>query len=194
MITDAQIAELTPDERRDLIKRLAAPVHEVDPTPRWFRHTRELRLFVMVASAVLLVPWIAYLGVSLPRVYAANHWKATWVGFDVLLFVMIAATAVLGYLRRQLVMLTAFAAGVLLLADAWFDVLTANPRDVQLSLATAILVEVPLGLMMILTSLQLLRLVAARLWSVESHAHSWQVRIPLPSAADRAVSRRRARA
>ena len=41
-----------------------------------------------MASAVLLIPWIAYLGLSLPHRYVAHNWDATWVGFDVLLFVL----------------------------------------------------------------------------------------------------------
>lgn len=191
MLTDDEIARMTPDQRRDLIRRLAAPADEVEPASRWLMRTREVRLWLMVASAVLLIPWIGYLGVSLPRRYVAHNWDATWVGFDVLLFVMIASTATLGYLRRQLVMVTSFTTGVLLLCDAWFDVLTSNSSDRGWSLATALVVELPLAALMILGSLQLLRLVAARLWSLEDGAHAWDIRIPLPSHADRAVRRRR---
>ena len=194
MLTDAEIAALSVDERRDLIKRLAAPVEEIDPASRWLMRTRELRLVVMVASAVLLVPWIAYLARTLPHRYVAHNWDATWVGFDLLLFLLISGTAVLGYLRRQLVMVTAFSTGVLLVCDAWFDVMTSNPEDRVWSLVTALGIEVPLAALLITGSLQMLRLVAARLWSLEKGAHAWQIRIPLPSDADRAVSRRANRA
>ena len=105
------------------------------------------------------------------------------VGFDVLLLVMMAATAVLGILRRQLLVVTAFATGVLLLCDAWFDVMTAHGEDRAWSVATALVVELPLAAVLIAGSLQVLRLVAARLWAVEGGAHVWQVRIPLPSKA-----------
>jgi hypothetical protein len=190
VLTDEQISALSPTERRELIARLVRPVEELVPSHRWLRRTVELRVAVMVLSAVVLVPWIGYLGVTLPRVYVARHWDLAWVGFDVLLLVLIAATAVLGYLRRQLLVLTAFAAGVLLVCDAWFDVLTAHGDELTWSLATALAVELPLAGLLIAGALQVLRLVAARAWLLEPGAHAWQIPIPLPSTGDQAVRRR----
>ena len=103
---------------------------------------------------------------------------------------MMVATAVLGYLRRQMLVLTAFATGVLLVCDAWFDVMTAHGDDQVWSVVTALVVELPLAAVLIAGSLQILRLVAARLWALDPGAHAWQVRIPLPSEADTAVRRR----
>lgn len=194
MLTDEQIAALSPRERRDLIKRLARPVDDLVPSSRWLRRTRELRIALMVVSAVVLVPWIVYLGFSLPRRYVAHNWDTTWVGFDVLLLVLMVATAVLGYLRRQLLVVTAFATGILLICDAWFDVMTSHGDDRTWSLVTALVVELPLAAVLISGSLQVIRLVAARLWSLDPGVHAWQVRIPLPSDADTAVRRRRATA
>lgn len=194
MLSDEQIAGMTADERRELIKRLARPVDEVIPSRRWLRRTREVRILVMVASAVVLVPWIVYLAVTLPRAYVAHNWDSTWVGFDVLLLALIVATAVLGYLRRLMLVLTAFATGMLMVCDAWFDVMTASDRDRGVSLLTALLVELPLAVLLVAGSLQVLRLTAARLWMLDPGARAWQIRIPLPSDADAAVRRsRRAR-
>ena len=181
---------MSPHERRDLIKRLARPVDDIVPSHRWLRRTRELRILLVVGSAVLLVPWIAYLAVTLPPQYVADNWDVTWVGFDVLLLAMMVATAVLGYLRRQLLVVTAFATGVLLVCDAWFDVLTAHGDDQTWSVVAAVVVELPLAAVLITGSLQILRLVAARLWALDAGQHAWQVRIPLPSEADTAVRRR----
>lgn len=189
MLTDEQIAALTPIERRELIARLVRPVEELVPSRRWLRRTREVRVAVMVMSAVVLVPWIGYLAATLPRVYVAQHWDLAWVGFDVVLLALITATAVLGYLRRQLLVLTAFAAGVLLVCDAWFDVLTAHGDDQTWSVLTALAVELPLAGLLIAGALQVLRLVAARAWLLEPGAHAWQIPIPLPSAGDQAVRR-----
>jgi hypothetical protein len=75
--------------------------------------------------------------------------------------------------------------------DAWFDVMTAHGEDRRWSVLTALLVELPLAALLIAGSVQVLRLVAARLWAVESGSHFWQIRIPLPSDADTAVRRRR---
>jgi hypothetical protein len=112
----------------------------------------------LLAGAVLLVPWIGYLSVSLPRRYVAHNWDRTWVGFDVLLLVMLLVTAVLGLRRRPLVVVTGFATGLLLVCDAWFDVMTADGDDIALSLATAIVVELPLAALLMAGSLQRFRL------------------------------------
>jgi hypothetical protein len=190
VLTDEQIAAMSPQERRDLIKRLARPVDDFVPSHRWLRRTRELRILLVVGSAVVLVPWIAYLAITLPPRYVADNWDVTWVGFDVLLLVMMVATAVLGYLRRQMLVMTAFATGVLLVCDAWFDVVTAHGNDQTWSVVSAVVVELPLAALLITGSLQILRLVAARLWALDPGQHAWQVRIPLPSEADTAVRRR----
>lgn len=187
MLSDEQIAAMSPQERRDLIKRLARPVDDFVPSHRWLRRTREVRILLLAGSAVLLVPWIVYLAMTLPRQYVADNWDVTWVGFDVLLLVMMVATAVLGYLRRQMLVLTAFATGVLLVCDAWFDVVTAHGDDQTWSLVSALVVELPLAAFLIIGALQILRLVAARLWALDAGQHAWQVRIPLPSEADTAV-------
>ncbi|VBA33529.1 hypothetical protein LAUMK13_00287 [Mycobacterium innocens] len=70
--------------------------------------TRRVRLRLVIGCALVLIPWTAFLGLTLPANYVAHNWPATWVGFDILLVGFMMATAVLGYLRRQLLLLTAF--------------------------------------------------------------------------------------
>jgi hypothetical protein len=60
--------------------------------------------------------------------------------------------------------------------------------------AIFLLVVLPLAVVLVATSLQLMRLIAARLWVLEEGAHAWQIPIPLPSVADAAVRRQRRRA
>ena len=105
---------------------------------------RRNRLTLMVRGVIGLIPWIVYLGFNLPANYVAQNWPATWIGFDCLLIVFMAATAVLGWLGRQLVVLPAFTTGVLLICDAWFDIVTAGPgRDLALPILTAALGNLP---------------------------------------------------
>ncbi|SDR69023.1 hypothetical protein SAMN04488570_0027 [Nocardioides scoriae] len=189
MITDAEIAVLSPEERRDLIRRLARPVEEIVPSQRWLRRTRDVWVALTVTSAVVLVPWVVYLALTLPREYAAQNWDRTWVGFDLLLVAMLAATAVLGWLRRQLVVLTSFTTGVLLVCDAWFDVMTAHGDDRVWSVVTALLVELPLAAVLVLAATRVLRLSAARLWA-DGGVRAWDLRIPLATGDDPAVRRR----
>lgn len=194
VLTDEQIAAMTAEERGALIRRLARPVDDLGEPRRLLRRMREFRVVLLVGSVLVMVPWTVNLALTLPRSYVAQNWDRTWVGFDVLLLALLLGTALLGWLRRQLVVLTAFATAVLLVCDAWFDVMTAQEDDRVLSLVTALLVELPLAVVLIATSLQLLRLTAARLWVLDEGARVWQIQIPLPSAADAAVRRQRQRA
>jgi hypothetical protein len=72
---------------------------------RWLWRTRRPRMTVLLLGALLLVPWIGYLAVSLPRRY----------------------------------------------------VMTADGDDIALSLATALVVELPLAALLVVSSLQRLR-------------------------------------
>jgi uncharacterized membrane protein len=68
------------------------------------------------------------------------------------------ATALLGFLQHQLLTLFAFATGVLLVCDAWFDVLTAEGGDLVVSALIAGLVELPLATVLIVGTLRIARL------------------------------------
>jgi hypothetical protein len=173
-VSDAQIAAMSVDERRDLIRRLERPLEEL-LTPTVFWRIRRIRVLLTVCAAVGLIPWIAYLALTLPDKYVAHNWLATWVGFDLLLFGFMAATAVLGVLRRQLVVIVAFTTGVLLVCDAWFDIITASPVDRTASVLTALLAELPLAAVLITGALRLLRLTLTRLYLIDPGAPLWRV-------------------
>ncbi len=119
---------------------------------------RRIREWLALCAAIALIPWTIYLGFTLPQDYTAQHWQATWVGFDVLLLAFMVATAVLGFLHHQLLTLFAFATGVLLVCDAWFDVLTAEGGDLVVSALIAGLVELPLAAVLIVGTLRIARL------------------------------------
>lgn len=119
---------------------------------------RRIRDWLTLCAAIALIPWTVYLGLTLPQSYNAQHWQVTWVGFDVLLLAFITATAVLGFIRHNLLTLFAFATGVLLVCDAWFDVLTAKRGDFAVSVLTAVLGELPLAVVLIVGPLRIARL------------------------------------
>ena len=119
---------------------------------------RRIREWLALSAAIALIPWTIYLGLTLPEDYTAQHWQATWVGFDVLLLAFMTATAVLGFIRHHLLTLFAFSTGVLLVCDAWFDMLTAKRGDFGVSLLTAGLGELPLAVLLIGGSLRIQRL------------------------------------
>ena len=107
---------------------------------------RRLAWLYLLAAAVLL-PWIAYLAVSLPRRSLDVHYRAAWVGFDLLLVVALARTAYMAFKVDARIQLTATAAATLLMVDAWFDVTTSHGRaSVLEALVLAALVEIPVAL------------------------------------------------
>ena len=175
-VSDDQIAAMSATERRELIQRLERPFAELLPESVLVR-VRRVRLVLVSGAIVGLIPWTVYLAITLPDKYIAHNWPATWVGFDVLLLVFMAVTALLGLLRRQLLVLTAFTTGILLICDAWFDVMTAAPDDRWLSLLTAVLGELPLAVLLITGALRILRLTATRLYVLDPGMPLW--RIPL---------------
>jgi hypothetical protein len=129
------------------------PLDELVPAPAVARlgHPR----FALVGGTIG-ISWIVFLVVTLPANHVGHDWAATSVGFDVLLVAFMVMTAVLVFVRRQWVPLTAFTTGVLLICDAWFDVMTASPRDLWVSVLTTTLVELPLAIILITTALSLI--------------------------------------
>ena len=119
---------------------------------------RRIREWVALCAAIALIPWTVFLGLTLPQSYTAQHWQLTWVGFDVLLLVFMMATAVLGFTHHHLLTLFAFTTGVLLVCDAWFDVLTARRGDFVVAVLTAALGELPLAAVLIVGALRIVRL------------------------------------
>lgn len=98
------------------------------------------------ALAVLLIPWIAYLRVTLPSHVINRHYNLSWVGFDILLLLALSRTAWLAFRRRRQVELPAVMTATLLIVDAWFDITTARPGwPFVEAILLAALVEFPLA-------------------------------------------------
>ncbi len=98
-----------------------------------------------ILFSIVLVPWTIYLGFDLPDRQESSHYNIAWVGFDVMLLVVLAATGFFALRRSRFLALGATAAATLLVVD-WFDVMTSPPGSQFLeSLATEILIELPLA-------------------------------------------------
>jgi hypothetical protein len=106
-----------------------------------------LRQFVMVAFGAvgfLLLPWTAWLSLSLPSSHASTHWDLAWTGFDVGLAVLFGATAIAAYKRSTWVAAFAASLGTLLVVDAWFDVVLESHSDERrYSILLAFAAELP---------------------------------------------------
>jgi hypothetical protein len=101
----------------------------VKPAFRWL-----VRLIAV--SAAVLLPWAAYLALSLPASVSARHWPMAWTGLDVVIAAGLAATAWLAVRRDRRMAFPAVSTATLLLVDAWFDVCTA-PAGSPLVMALA---------------------------------------------------------
>jgi hypothetical protein len=164
MIGRAELEGWTHEERAELMRTLVdleAPA--VEPPLRRRRLRDTIRVLV-TAGAVVLIPWSIYLAASLPRRTVTSHWRAAWVGFDILLIVSLAATAYLGWRVRQMVVVGLLTTAVLLICDAWFDVMLTSGTDRWVSLAMALLVELPLAVLFLVAARGLFTATAEFMW------------------------------
>jgi hypothetical protein len=95
-----------------------------------------------VVAAWLVVYALFHLAPTLPHRYLAAHWRVAWVGLD--LGMAAAALGTFWLLARRSVLagITASLLAGLILADAWFDCLTARPADLDESLLS-LAAEIP---------------------------------------------------
>jgi hypothetical protein len=98
---------------------------------------------VLIALVIVMVPWTLWLSIVLPARHTSHDWDSTWVGFDLVLLTALGLTAA-GYRRHWTILpIVASAAGMLLFADAWFDVTLSGADGASLFLAVA--AEIPVG-------------------------------------------------
>jgi hypothetical protein len=102
-------------------------------------------LTLVVATCVALIPWTAFLAVTLPRHYVASHWRLAWVGFDIALAICLGLTAWRAHRRQPNFATTAVVTATLLIVDVWFDITTASGRADRLLALAAALFGLPLA-------------------------------------------------
>lgn len=127
---DAPLSEPPGPHRRSAV---------IAPAPQWSGP-----LYFLLA--LLLVPWIVYLGFVLPDRTTSAHWDVAWIGFDAMEFCALAATGWLSYRRSTWVEIAATASAVLLVVDAWFDITTARAGwDLIQAIVLGVVLELPLA-------------------------------------------------
>jgi hypothetical protein len=94
---------------------------------------------------VILIPWIIYIGISLPSRQLSPNYDIAWAGFDVMLAAALASTAYCALRRSRYLSSAAAATATLLLVDAWFDVMTTPAHQRALSIILCVVVELPLA-------------------------------------------------
>ncbi len=161
------LANLSPAERRELLRALVALEQQSAPAPgsswKW-----DAVLVFIVGSCIVLAAWIGVLAVTLPSFYHTGTWRGAWVGFDVGLLAAFAATGLTAWRRRQLLIVCLVVLATLLVCDAWFDVvLDVATSGFLASLLSAVLVELPLAALAIYMARRLLRLTMGQIMRYE---------------------------
>jgi hypothetical protein len=154
-----QLRDLGHAERINLLRALVA-LESRDPAAEHAgRRRRIMALAVILACCVVLTAWTCVLAVTLPRYYRSGGWRGAWVGFDFALLMAFAVTAWAAWRRRQILIVCLVVLATLLCCDAWFDVvLDARTSGFELSLLSAVFIELPLAGFAILGARRLLRM------------------------------------
>ena len=98
-----------------------------------------------ILFSLILLPWTIYLGYTLPSHQVSADYDIAWVGFDVMLMLVLASTGIFALRRSRYLAPAAAAMAALLVVDAWFDVVTSPAGERMLSIALAVLIELPLA-------------------------------------------------
>lgn len=107
--------------------------------PRWVAP-------VLLLTACALGPWTLYLTYSLPSRHLTRHYDLAWVGYDVALLAAFALTGWFAFRSSQWLVPAAAMTGTMLLADAWFDIVTSSGGGEQIdAIIEACLAELPLA-------------------------------------------------
>jgi hypothetical protein len=159
---------MSPEERRELLRVLAAidaPHPMVDPK---VLRRRQLGLLFLTGVCAVLAAWIGILAVNLPLTFKIDHWRLVWVGLDVGELAGFAATVWASWKQRQLIIVFMVFTGTLLVCDAWFDiVLDAGTPNITVSVLSALFAEFPLAFLLFTGARRLIRITVKTVMQLE---------------------------
>jgi len=159
MFDENQLRSMSSQERRQLMCALAAMDPPGPARSREGDRRRRIVLLVIILCCLALAAWTGLLAATLPRYYRTGGWRGAWVGFDIALLVAFIATGWASWRRRQVLIVCLIVLATLLCCDAWFDVvLDARTSGFWLSLISALVVELPLAALAIVSARRLLRM------------------------------------
>lgn len=112
----------------------------------------------LLLGVMFLIPWTVYMAFSLPDNFSAHNWSIAWVGFDIALIAVLSFATWAAYFQKQVLVAAAIVAATLLICDAWFDVIMSlGTKDQAISIATALIVEIPLAVFFIVLARRIMR-------------------------------------
>jgi hypothetical protein len=149
--------ELSQAERAEVLRHLQLSTVTDLPPGRDRGAARRWLVRFLALCCIGLIPWTIGLAVTLPRSYLVGNWPLAWTGFDVILLGCLSTTAWALWKQREVAVPASLITSVLLLCDAWFDIVTAHGgRCLEVSIATAVLGELPIAGLLGVISVRLL--------------------------------------
>jgi hypothetical protein len=166
-----------------LLHHVLLPPEQEHVVPRWLP-------LGFLAAAAFLLPWSAFLLLTLPREEQANHWALAWTGFDIGVFVALLCTALFSLRRSVLTAFWATMTGTITLVDAWFDILTARGHVAQVNaILLAAVAEIPLAVVSFWWAHGILKAVDRAVPQLQAEGWRLQHGVLVPPAAPRSDSR-----
>jgi hypothetical protein len=112
------------------------------PLPKWIGP-------LALGSLAGFLPWIVYLGLTLPEKVSAQHYDIAWLGFDCALWTLLAVLAWATLRRHAATGPVAAMASLMLVIDAWFDIFTssASHGEMYFAITLALCAELPLAIL-----------------------------------------------
>jgi hypothetical protein len=152
-----RVDELDSLERARLLRALSAPAPDRSLAGSRVLASRHRIVCFLALCCLGLIPWTIGLALTLPRSYLVATWPLAWTGFDIILLGCLGTTAWALWKQRQVAVTASMITSVLLLCDAWFDIVTAHGgRCLTLSIVTAVFAEIPIAILLGLVSVRLL--------------------------------------
>jgi hypothetical protein len=139
-------SDLNPEHLVNKLDSLVAPAAEPENTVL-VDESRPIRWTgpMFALFSVVMLPWIAFIALSLPSRQLSPNYDIAWAGFDVILAGGLASSAYFALRRSRYLSAAAAATAALLVVDAWFDCMTTPASTRWESIAFCFLVELPLA-------------------------------------------------
>ncbi|MFJ9366933.1 hypothetical protein ACIRRA_21250 [Nocardia sp. NPDC101769] len=146
MIDDAALRAMSAEQRREIRRRIT-DIDGVEPGMTLERSRYRIGQVAYSVIPLAMAAWIALLATTLPDRYQADQWRVTWVGFDIVLTVLLVAMGWSGLHLRHILIPLMIVIATLLCCDAWFDLtLSAGSAEEWVSILTAVCAEIPLAI------------------------------------------------
>lgn len=168
--TPEDVATWSAEDRASVARALDAHIERPTRQQRT-RWQRRALIALTAVSAIVLLPWIGLLSVTLRETSSGGAWRIAWVGFDTALFLSFAVSGYFVWKRRQIAPVAMAVTATLVFTDAWFDLtLSWNTPEFLAAVLSALIIEVPLAIVLVLAATRMLRMNATTIRALRGHS------------------------